>query len=182
MLEASGKKESRCLPRREAMMAMLDAPIWSFRQLDAGRKCCKTAAVKTSPATLGRKRLGYWPRECARRITFAGQAGELGAWRRTFVKCTCIAAALAALHITGNPSLEGYTRGTGHALQFSARVARAMSSNCSSTNPCPAYHAALAKMLQKSKRHRPSSRTPHDRTGPDVYAAGYTRRKTSLRT
>lgn len=57
--EASGKKESRCSPRRESMMVMFDAPIWSFRQLDAGRKCCKTAAVKTSPATLGRKRLGY---------------------------------------------------------------------------------------------------------------------------
>lgn len=60
------------------MVVMLDAPTWSFRQLDAGRKCCKTAAVKTSPATLGRKRLGYWPRECATRITFAGRAGDGG--------------------------------------------------------------------------------------------------------
>lgn len=76
--EASGKNESRCSPRREAMVVMLDAPTWSFRQLDAGRKCCKTAAVKTSPATLGRKRLGYWPRECATRITFAGRAGDGG--------------------------------------------------------------------------------------------------------
>ena len=34
----------------------------------------------------------------------------------------------------------------------------------SSTIPCPAYHAALAKMLKKSKRHHPSSRIPHDWT------------------
>lgn len=57
--KVSGKKESRNWSRKEAMAVMVDAPIWSFRQLGAGRKSWKTAAVKSSPATLGRKRLGY---------------------------------------------------------------------------------------------------------------------------
>ena len=68
-----------------------------------------------------------------------------------FVKCTCIAAALAALHITGGPSLEGHPwYRTCIAIQRACCTNDVkQSSNCSSTSPCPAYHAALAKMLQK---------------------------------
>jgi hypothetical protein len=95
-----------------------------------------------------------------------------------FVKCACIAAALAALHITGSPSLEGHPwYRTCIAIQRACCTSDVKQLILHQSLPCVSCCSC-----ENAQEIKTSSSIVSDTARPDVYAAGYTRRKTSLRT
>lgn len=128
---------------------------------ERGAEKLEKRRLSSHPPSHDRKSVGYGQHKGLRADNFCGTSRE--AEKRTVVfKRICIATNLAALHIVSGPLCrqQPWQRSTKLRNPMRCR-SLPLTSNCSTTFSNPPFMPFHAKMLQKSKCHRRSSRKPH---------------------